>query len=64
MSTVVRNKKGDQLVLSDPYKDIERFSGKSFCYIDVIFGDKSGEGAQIEEFKIYDSIINLLSKEI
>ncbi len=64
MSVVIRNKKGDQLVLSDPYKDIERFTEKSFCYIDVISGDKIAEGAQIEECKIYDSIINLLSKEI
>lgn len=64
MGIVIRNLKGEGLIISDPYVDIQRYTGQSHCCINIIEGEKSGEGAEIEENKIYDAIIKLLNKEM
>jgi hypothetical protein len=64
MSILLENSEGEILVINGPYFDMEKLSGKSYCNIEVISGQRSGESAQIEELKIYNAIIDLLSKEI
>jgi hypothetical protein len=52
------------LSVGDPCIDIEKYTGKSYCWIEIISGNRKGESAHIETNKVYDVLMNLFDKEI
>jgi hypothetical protein len=62
MSIFIRDSRGNGITLSSPYKDLEKYTEKSYIFIEIISGERSGEAAQIEVDKIYNSIMKTFDK--
>lgn len=65
MTTEIKKSNGKTImILSSPFNDTREYSGKTHYYIDVVEGERKGEGAEIEADKVYEALLNLLDKEI
>lgn len=64
MSILISNCNGDKLILHNAKVDILNYHENPRCFIEIIEGSKIGEGAEIEEQKIYDAIIDVFNREI